>query len=385
MNRYFYGKYAIEVMASVLNKNIPDGPEEIDFDWYGFKAFCEKHCISNIIAYGVTQLDTGIPENILAYFEEIIYQSLAKEARVEIEFNEIADDLEKQCIPHMALKGMIIKHLYPQPDMRSMCDVDILVGDNIDKVAEIMKKHSFSLTESANLHDSYFKKPFLNFELHRSLVDKEITDLFRYFKTGFERAELTNKYKYRYHLNDEDFYIFLIAHLAKHFKRAGSGLRSVADIWIYLKNKQELDFQYINNELKKINLLKFENHIRIIALKWFTDKNIDQCDPVESYIISSGAYGNYTNLELNKFLQSDSQDKNFKNKKFKYFIKVIFPDNDYMSNRYLVLKKYRFLLPLFWFIRIFSTLFKSYGSIKYRLEGVFDATESQQEQFLDFD
>ncbi len=383
MSDFTYGKYAVEMISAVLNNTVPVEPES-GFDWYAFKSFCEKHCISNIVAYSINKLDISLPQEIKAYFEEIVYQSLAKEARVEVEITDILNDFEENGIPHMLLKGSVIKNLYPQPDMRSMCDVDILVGKHLDSAMEVMYAHSFELKERANLHDCYFKKPFLNVELHSSLVDEELTELNAYFKTGFERAKLQGNFKYRYILSDEDFYIFLLAHFAKHFKRMGTGIRSVADIWAYLKHHQSLNFDYIDKEIKKIGLLKFSKRIEKIAYNWFSKKIVDENDPIESYIISSGAYGNYLNLELNRFLQNDAQQGNYKINKIKYYLRVIFPDFKYMSARYPSLKKAKLFMPVYWFVRIIHTLFKSKGSIRYRLGGVSKSDKEALDKFSDF-
>lgn len=383
MQESMSGIYAIRLISSVLNKTAPAEPDP-GFNWYYFKSFCEKHCISNIVAYAVNLLDTSMPQEIKIYFNEIIYQSLAKEARLEIEIQNITDAFEKNGIAHMLLKGSVIKNLYPQPDMRSMCDVDILVGNMLDEAFPVMKAHGFHLKERDNLHDCYFKKPFINLELHSSLVDEELTELYSYFKTGFERAHLQENQKFRYELSKEDFYIFLLAHFAKHFKRTGTGIRSVADIFVYLSKNSGLDFDYIYNEIEKIGLLKFAQRIQKIARNWFAEGIIDPNDSVEGYIISSGAYGNYLNLELNRFLQGNSDNNSYRIKKLKYFLRVAFPDFKYMSARYPVLQKNKFLLPFFWSVRIFYTLFKSRGSVKYRLGGVAGSDKNSADKFSDF-
>ncbi len=369
-------KYAIKLLSCVLNNKEPDLPDD-SLNWAEFKLFCEKHCISNIVAYSLNKLNIDSPDDIKLYFDEIVYQSVAKEAIIDVEINRVCDEFENRQIKFMPLKGFVIKNFYPQPDMRSMGDVDILVEDN-NKAVDVMISLGFNFKSSENLHDTYFKKPFINVELHSSLFDEELTKLYSYFGKGFEKAELLADKKFTFKMTDENFYIFLIAHLAKHFKRTGTGIRSVMDIYVYLNSHSDLNFDYINNELQALNLLKFEKNIKAIAFNWFKDNIIDDANAVESYILSSGVYGTLLNLELNRFLQNENQNK------FKYFIKVIFPDLAYMSARYSQLKKRKYLLPAFWIIRIFQTIFKSFGSVKYRLSSVFKSDKKSGDKFKDF-
>ncbi len=382
MTDKYYCNYALLLLSGALNSAAPTDPTE-PVDWIPFKRFCDRHGISNIVAYQINQLDVHMPEEIKAYFSEIVLQSAAKEARIEIETLNILDSFEKVGIPHMLLKGSVLKYYYPKPDMRSMCDVDILVGNHLDKAMNVMIENRFKLLERAFLHDSYKKKPFVNIELHSSLLDKELKKYYDYFKIGFEKASLQPGYNYRYELSKEDFYIFVLAHFAKHFKRSGAGIRFIADIYVFLSANSEIDFDYINTELEKIGLFKFNLRVIKIAKKWFDELDFSFNDPVEKYIIDSGTYGSSLNVELNKFLQNIDYD-NYNKNKFKYFCNTIFPALTYMRERYPSLKKFPVLLPFYWVKRIVYTLLKSKGSIKYRLSKIATSDKSSLDKFSDF-
>ncbi len=382
MQKEICSKLALSMISDVLNKSdfssVPD-----NIDWLEFKKFCDRHCVSNLLAYCSCFDSDNIPTEIKAYFKDIIFQSVAKEARVEIETQLILDEFENKSISHLLLKGAVIKNFYPQPDMRSMSDVDILVGNQLDEAKEIMSANGFQLKERANLHDCYFKKPFLNFEIHSSLFDEELNQLYEYFQTGFEKSQPVDGYNSRYQLSDEDFYIFMLTHMAKHFKSTGTGLRDVVDIYVYIKSHRELNFDYIYHELEKIGILKFSKHIESIADKWFSHKMVSFNDPVEEYILSCSVHGSFMNLELNRFLQR-STDSNYKKEKFKYYLSVVFPDIAYMKARYHMLEKLPFLLPFYWIKRIVYTLFKSSGSIVFRFGGFAEADETARDKFSDF-
>ena len=87
----YFSLYAIKLMSCVLNNSAPALPDE-EIDWFAFKIFCDRHSISNIVAYGINKLDMPLPDDIKSYFSEIVLQSAAKEARVEVEITYLADD-----------------------------------------------------------------------------------------------------------------------------------------------------------------------------------------------------------------------------------------------------------------------------------------------------
>ncbi len=339
---------------------------ENDFDWDRFMEFCFKHQILNIVYYGLKKADISIPDKIIKFSEEYLLRSMLKEAQRSVENDLLSGDLEKNEIPHMFLKGSVIKNIYPEAYLRSMGDVDILTGEKTDDAAAIAVKHGFTLNSKEFLHYSLSKNNLSQLELHKSLVDESIEKYYKYFGIGFERAKLCDGCKYKYELSDEDFYIFLIAHMAKHYEVFGMGIRSVCDVFVYNKTYKNLDRKYISDELEKIGLTIFENKIKSISENWFSGKFNGDFDAVGEYIISDGVFGSVQNPELNKFIINESESQN----KYKYILKNIFPNKEYMCIRYPFLKKLPFLIPIFWIVRIIYTLLKSRVSIRYRLNRV---------------
>ena len=225
--------YALSSLSASINNRKADLPPK-ELDWQKFIAFTEFHGVSNTVAPAFKD-SSDIPEDVSAFFRESFLISAAREAILQTEIEALFSEFEKKKIPYMRMKGYVLKALYPQPNMRSMSDIDILVDPSFD-FSKLMSGYGFSLKESGKLHDSYYKKPNINIELHKSLVDEELADMFSYFGKGFSYAEKINNSS-RYYLSDEKFYIYMIAHIAKHFIRMGIGIRAVADVYVLLKAK----------------------------------------------------------------------------------------------------------------------------------------------------
>lgn len=70
-------------------------------------------------------------QEILGLFRRASQIVLGRETMYQFELQHIMEKLDSKAIPYLPLKGWKMKHLYPRPDMRSMCDVDILIEPKI--------------------------------------------------------------------------------------------------------------------------------------------------------------------------------------------------------------------------------------------------------------
>ncbi len=323
--------------------------ESIDYN--ALYKFSKAHSIANTVGYALEKLNM-LPEEYAAAFRNEIKIGLAREATQEFELEEISAQLESRGIKYMPLKGSVMKHLYPRPDLRSMCDLDIQY-DTAHKAEldEIMLPLGYEVAEVSGtdgVNIAYRKKPFMYIEFHGVLMDTDIPLYNGYFGTDFERTVPNGGHRVKY--KDEDFFVFMAAHLAKHYYLGGTGLRSLADIWLFLRKKPELDKEYIFAELKKIRLDEFIKIIIGINAVLFEGRQPDEKEKsVIGYILGSGTYGTAEN----------SYAENVKNQsKLKYLLKRFFPDREFMAINYPAVKKCVLLLPLFWAVRLVSTFIK---------------------------
>ena len=106
---------------------------------------------------------------------------------------------------------------------------------------------------------------------------------------------------YGYHFSPEDFYVYMTAHEYKHYSVGGTGLRSLLDVYVFLKKSEGLlDFDYVLSEMEKLELSEFEEKNRCLALNLFGSNEMtgDNREMLE-YVVHSGAYGNVENSVRN--------------------------------------------------------------------------------------
>lgn len=346
----------INLVASAINGTTPRVNID-ESDWPQIIDFAKRQSVLNIIAYACDSLPEKPDAKTMRFLKEFRMQKIVVEAQQEIEFCDAMDKLEAMGAKHMPLKGYIVKNLYPSPDMRTMGDLDLIIEK--EKCGEIVKAFvddGFTSCAEGDLH-SNVERGNAYIEFHRSMVDEKHETLHGYFGNGFQRAKLTDGYSYRYELTHEDLYIFLIAHVAKHYRYGGTGIRSLLDLYVYRKAYPDMDYGYIRGELEKIGLSIFGEKVERIADDWYSGEFNGEYDTVSSYIVSGGVYGDENAPLLNEFI--NESPGSIKTTKIKKWFETVLPGKELMTTRYPILKKFIFLLPLFWIVRFFDTLIRT--------------------------
>ena len=266
---------------------------------------------------------------------------------------QISAAFEDKGIKHQLLKGIIIKDIYPSPEMRQMSDIDLIVFDeSLDRAAEVMESMGFKNHGLIKHHMVFSNKHGLCIEVHWCLVDKSVdNNQYLHFKDNFN-SRLKEGTKYTYEFGVEDFYIYMIAHMAKHFFETGCGIRNLVDIYIYWNRySDEMDKDYLEKELKICGIFDFEKHMRELAYIWLDDKVCPEFyENLFAYMLDCGIYGKGENGIWSQLAKETAKKKG--NLKLHYY----FPSLSFMKEKYSWLNKAPFLLPVAWIIRAFTGL-----------------------------
>jgi len=246
-----------------------------------------------------------------------------------------------------------------------MGDIDILIKpEKRHQVRKIMETLKYSTKVfNKNNEDIYFKKPCINIEIHTELFEKKSV-YFNFYKNIWKNLIKQKDNSSEYTFSNEDFYIFLITHFAKHYFHAGSGIRNIIDIYLYRhKYTKQLDKEYIKQKLKEMELLEFEKDILSLIDTWFYGKKITpKIKEMQEFLFSSGLYGKEENVYYNKL-------KKYKNKT-NYLLHRIFLPVKEMKNHYPILNYTLFLLPFFWFYRLLTTMIQNPKTIILELKNI---------------
>ena len=354
MDKEKYLKYINDynlLISLYLNKkeagvfNLPS--EEVSF----FYKLSTHHSLRALFYKALEFSKLDVDQAVLAKFEEIYMMNLRKCILFEKEREELYQFLNDSEIEFLPLKGIVIKNCYLDQYTREFADNDIYFKSDDEKIKEFFVNKGYKVVSfRKSNHDVYEKEPVYNFEMHRDLfADQEDKKKFiEYFDNYFDRALVKDKYERA--LKDEDFYIYFTAHTYKHFTSGGCGLRTLIDYYVFLKNK-DLDWEYINEELKKLDLVEFSKLFITLSRKIYEGEILNQEEQdTLLYIASSGTYG----------LIQHTVERGVKEKgKFGYFMSRVFPPLDFYKQSYSWAYKHKILIPIAWLARFFRIVFKS--------------------------
>lgn len=333
-------KDLIYLLTCSVNKFIPEKEKIYNMDLDNIYKISKFNSVSATICIALE--NAGIKDE---RFIQDYKKAVRKNIMLDIEREAIFKDFENNQIWYMPLKGSVLKDIYSENGMRQMADNDILFNKKMqNNVKNIMLERGYKVTEfRKNHHDVYMKKPIYNFELHTDLFarnfDKKIYNYYKDIKIKLKKDEGNN---YGYHFSDEDFYVYITAHEWKHYNMLGSGIRSLLDCYVYLKNKREnLNWEYINKQVKELGINDFEEKRRNLALKVFSTKelphlNKDEIEMLEFYLLS-GTYGNFEN-NIRRKLKGQS--------KFSFIMHSIFIPRNQMEQSVKFTSKSILLYPI---------------------------------------
>lgn len=331
----------IDLLASVLNNTQPKEVPQ-NFNWKFFCKHAQRNSILNILSYAIDKLTCKPDETIIKVADNDRNFCILKETSQLVSVETVLKEFEKAGIKNLPLKGYFMKHLYPQSDFRTMTDVDILVRKkDFKKIRSIFLDCGFEQPQILKTDEIHFSKDLTYFEVQSNL--NMGTD--KYYDDIWSKAQPRENYEFSYFLTDEDFYIYMVYHCAKHIKAGGLGIRMLMDLYMFLTSKNNLDFSYIETAFKKLKLVEFEKSLRRTALNWFSEEETE-ISMLGEFVLYCSTLGNFDIL----FYQDQKRTKG------NYWLKQFFIPYSKMKSKYSYVQKCPVLLPVSWFQYWFTRL-----------------------------
>ncbi|MDO4556904.1 MAG: nucleotidyltransferase family protein [Lachnospiraceae bacterium] len=330
-------------MENRVPSNIPEGITLKEIEDIAHRGQMDYCLLGALLKLDLPQADI---EGIRPFLVRSTMKTLAQVCAVR----EIQERLEEAGVKSQVLKGSVMKFIYPTPELREMSDVDIIVYDqSLTHAESVLNELGYEKQQAVKHHTIFTKGPFLLLEVHWCLFDENVDQSqFSYYYDNF-RSTLVEGTRYTYEFSKEDFYVYLISHMAKHFYETGCGIRNLLDVYIYRTvYKDILDEEHIRNELEKCGTIDFEKHIRTLAFIWMEGKSSNSFyNDMFEYMLDCGIYGKGENGVWGKLAKEKSLSGKQKSLKNLYY----FPSLKYMQEYYTWLEKCPILLPIAWGMR----------------------------------
>lgn len=343
------------IRSVICDENIQDEvkaactPEMLE----GVHTLAAKQDLAHLTGHGLSKL--SLPESEpLKQMKQAAFQAVVRQVKQNYEYASVCKVLEEAQISYIPLKGTVLREYYPASWMRTSCDMDILVHEEmLDAAVEALRqKLQYTNWEKTDHDISLFSPSGVHVELHYDTIQE------RYAVDGcrdvlaqiWDTAVPAETGAHHFLLTDEMFYFYHIAHMVKHFEVGGCGIRPFLDLWI-MNHKIEYDRKKREQLLQEGGLLQFALAAERVAEFWFSGAEPEQMDrAISDYILRAGLYGDNANRAALGQAKSGGR--------WKYLLtQRIFMPYDYLKAEYPILKDHKFLLPVYQVVRWGRMLF----------------------------
>ena len=341
----------IVLLRSIINSDIAFNCDDISMD--DFFYYARQHKVENLCYGAIKKSAITIGEDWISKWEDVCEENTAQLMFQEAEKERLVEAFNDAKIDFLPLKGWYLRDIYPKQEYRFMSDLDILVHRSDREAVNVLLKELGYSGEMGDYgkDDSYMFQPCIHVEMHFDMVSVEQERWFDYYQSIWEKAVLVSDYEYK--LSWNDFFIYMMINYLKDYTLKGTGIRSIIDFYFFLdKYKSTLDFVYINEEFRKLDIYDLAQETLQLVEDWFGDNPKIYGNVMGDRLLNSGIYGTSKELVQHRYDNLSSNVKGKKAKRMVYLFRRAFPGMKIMKYKYPILNKNPFLLPFYWCVRL---------------------------------
>lgn len=290
---------------------------------------------------------------------------------------EISERFERERIPHILMKGAVLRDTWPVPELRSMGDVDLIIHTQDRETSDRIMINDFGCRKMVDNHAVWtYYCGKLEFEVHDHMFYESLAnrcDYRKFFDSVWDHVQKESVFgisSEMLYIPDTSFhFLYLMAHTAKHVINKGIGFRSFLDMVFLAHTANELDWDYMESVLEELQLLDFTRTCFALCEEWFKvqmplgEKKISHrfFQETTEKVLQDGIFG----LD-NRQNEAAHSAKELKKSTYPYWISVIiltfqklFPPYEDMQliPWYSWVDGKPWLMPLAWIYRWFYCLF----------------------------
>lgn len=385
----------ISILSAALKKQSIEHVNLRGNDWNELIEEAEAHKVSALVYTALKRnIDNfDIEKSTLSKWKkDVIFGSLKQSEHIK-KVSQILNLFNQAQIPVIVLKGVVLRDLYPAPDLRTMNDVDVLVHEEDLKKVEkmLIAQGYYKYQEEGEKHDVYIKSGYPMIEVHWMLShERTFKGCVEYEKSIWNRVrEIEVQGVRTLTLGYNDFLLHLMIHMASHAASHGFGVRFLTDIVLMIEQEASyIDWAQFKKDIRQCEIETFTGimlkccedlfDFKIpVELQEITDVNLKYLDALEKEILDCGVHG--LREKGNIMVKEMAYDRE-EHQLFKRFFKFIFPPIDSMSEKYDYAKKYRYLALVAWIHHFFAGVFHSEYKIGDKLRFLFFGVNSMKQR-----
>lgn len=254
----------------------------------------KAHDLAHLVGDALIKNNLIEDGEIKAKFQKQMMLAVYRYEKINYEFGRLRKVLNEAKIPFIPLKGSVLRKYYPEPWMRTSCDIDVLVHEEaVDQTAQIIVEKLGYTYEKKQYHDiSLMSDGGVYLELHHSIKENK-ANIDALLSECWDYAAPSDDYECCF--TNEFFYFHQIAHASYHFLHGGCGVRPILDLYL-LQRKMPFDSTVLDEMLERSGIKKFFDAAKAISEVWFGDgEHTDVTRRMEDYLLRGGVYGSTQN------------------------------------------------------------------------------------------
>lgn len=354
------GAIFLKAVSSGLQKKIIDDPNLSEGQWKALLTLAREQALLPIVYEAVYSL---LPQSLSQEYQLISVKCVTEQVQKTDSFLRLYRELQKEGIEPLVIKGIVCRDAYILSDWRPSSDEDIYIPKSdylhFHEAMKCMGFQSSSLNFESG-HETTYKGHGLTIEGHWRLFPHETNqwdEINTLTQTFLQHARYLDIEGTKI-LTPEptDHMIYLLLHAMKHFSLAGVGIRQICDVAMWAR-KYNIDWPRVKSTMDAFGGTFFASAILDAAHQYFHMQMPQGWPKVDSasLILDSlegGIFGHNSEDRLHSasITSASIQNKSF----FKNILKSIFPNRKVMENNYTWVSKSPLLLPIGWFVRLFS-------------------------------
>ena len=360
-------EYIVKLSKAAIFEEQPEEPSE-NFDWEYIWSKAAEQNISGLLASAILRLPEDKQPKNKNDWQRIMMETMFVMGRKFAEFERMMKRLADSDIEPICLKGIVVKDLYPIPELRTMGDFDIWVEKEQRETAEkVFADEGYSLYKDTLY--SAMDKNGIHGELFVSLED-DFREQPEYWNDLLKSNTVCDTTGRRI-LNDTYELAYSIIHTAKHLTREGCGIRNILDaVLILIKKRESIDLHTVENICRAQGYEKVFVYILSAAEQWYGVSIEFEFERICSdlfleYLLCYGIFGR--SIEGNGLTKQVARREG---DNVSMFRRMFFPPRKMMWHKYQYLKKSPLLTPVAWVHRIITAVFVKKYSLKKMASGI---------------
>ena len=279
-------------------------------------------------------------------------------------------------ISPICVKGLTIRTLYPEPDLRPSSDEDLIIDENERQLfLDVSQRLGFTIrTENENQITVYDEQSGLlveaqtEFFLPSDRIGEKMNGFFSESRKHLRTVDVQGVEIKT--LGFTDNLLYLICHVLKHYIRSGFGIRQICDILLYSQTfYDEIDFDGVFKKLKEISADGFAADIFGIGKDYFGltasfpevfALSQVNCEKLVEDVLSAGVFGKSTAERTHSAALTLAAVKGEKSVG-KSAAKRAFVSFDELKSVYPGMKDRKWLYPYYSVLRLLTYLKRSDG------------------------